>query len=114
MTIDDVIAGVRALAAEFPECVYTSPDDLGCYFTLGRCSNGSVGCLIGQAVALQGGKLPDDEKVGSIEILALLHNNGIAGVPIRTLSWLVTVQGGQDSGKPWREAVAIADTEATL
>lgn len=120
MTITEieVETEIRRLAKENPDNIYYRDSDL-CYYTRGNCLNGSVGCIVGQALMNLGvpkGLLAkedqDDETIGAA---SLLHRLAVKPSGRQNFSdWLVFVQMEQDFGGKWGQAVASADREAGI
>lgn len=112
-TIDDLVREVRRLATEKPENVY-----LGRFsYVSGECSDGSVGCIVGQAFRAIG---IDPAKYDSFCGQGIAANAGRAAADAFAISdidircskahWLRSVQGSQDRGDTWSAAVAFADS----
>lgn len=100
-----VKAEVEKLANESPDAVYCRPEGgRQCYYDKGNVTNGSVGCIIGQAI----------KKVNQ-EIFYTYFTNRVAsvGVVLREIctinkqykDWLSSVQSKQDDGMSWGDAV---------
>ena len=102
----NLVQTVRKLAADYPDAVYQGTDR-GCFYTIGECGPGN-GCIVGQALQKLGYELEgfDEQKGVGIGIL-------IARLEIpcscQDKDWLIFVQDYQDMGKPWKEAVKLAD-----
>lgn len=119
--MSDIIAEVRKIAKERPD-VYYNPDGM-CKYSSGECSDGSIGCIFGQAFT----NLGIDAK--KFDKYPVPHHTSINGsttyVPsidhilrnefnckeVLELEWCGTVQNGQDGGLSWKEAVLEADRE---
>lgn len=86
----------RRLAEQSPsnEYSYPVPETLKCSYRAGECSDGSIGCIIGQAILAAGLDLP----VGSLEIGRYLNS-----------AWLRQVQLRHDMCMSWGKAVEGAD-----
>lgn len=109
---------VRSLAATSPDNKYIKRapiNDSTCSYLEGQCTNGSKGCIFGQAFALLGASetfLEECDKIGSITFvakekqLAIFNGYELTDDDIR---WYRRVQSCQDSGKSWKEAVESAD-----
>lgn len=111
MTVEQVCAEVRRLAAESPDCKY--PYGKGCFYTRGECTNGSTGCIVGQAFRRMGldcASLDSSDRHTPSAGMACL-NLGLEDTAIKGANavWLSTVQAFQDSGHTWGQAVADAD-----
>jgi len=115
-----LIQAVRALAAERPDFVYVA--DIGssgpsCYYTT---EDGTPDCIIGCAMARIGQALPAQLRQGVNDCVLL--NFGVADPAWRRaldgteneFRWLTAVQGSQDIGHHWSEAVAKADRDYTI
>lgn len=107
---------VRKLAADSPDTLYCKPDDsIFCSYSKGACTNGSVGCIMGQALVRcgLGTTLALAQKWGSINNFVLfITNTDLEKLPtpvVLTIRWLQEVQTQQDQGRTWRDAVALAD-----
>lgn len=103
-------AVVRKLVADCPDCVYDAKDG-PCRYASGQCSNNSVGCIIGQALAIMGHdvKLLDSEDLVLSAGAAL--NELSAGFSIGLRDWATGIQDKQDNGHPWAEALSYADSK---
>lgn len=114
VTLDDVIQATRELAAEFPDNVYEKEvQRINCFYTKGPCSNGSCGCLIGQALIKAG--VPkerleefDAKEQGGVSTVAYF-----LGIPLVNdkLWWLESVQSWQDMGNSWRACIEHAEAK---
>lgn len=109
--LDRVVAEVRHIAAERPGHIY-QPDPFitHCSYLTSRDEPGR-GCLIGQAferIGVPRGSLARCEghsASAAVDQLDILHSTRR---DLRML-WLDRVQGEQDTGETWAEAVATAD-----
>lgn len=117
VTIDKLIETVRRLADEHPENVYRPASVAHCSYVKGKCTpSRKHGCLFGQALRLCGvtkEELDSFEVNGGGGIEMLLDKFGIAYESNR-VKWCSTVQGAQDSGRSWRDAVRRADERYPL
>lgn len=137
--VEKIVAKVREIAAARPDTVYgTYPDGTGCLYTLGICSDGSCGCLFGQAI-----KEVDPKAYAMIADLEIVDLGGTGTIRdiivgnkfdmffdedvdpdsddsnlVAMLNWCERVQMLQDGNlmqnrprKPWGEAIAEADKE---
>jgi len=113
LTTADLIGEVRALAKEFPKCVYDSSN--GCRYTKGKCENGpdSEGCIIGQAAVRAGGDLTKFEDYTTQGIKHILHHCNIVENR-KEYWWLNEVQKHQDDGTTWEYAVKVADATCPI
>ncbi len=103
--IDQLILKVRELAAASPDCTYGGGN---CRYESGLCSNGTTGCLLGQALTLLGYK-PE----GSSLIEYYLPKLGIEA-DYKQIKWLGYVQGEQDVNRPWKDCIAFGDRKVDL
>lgn len=96
---EQIVEGVRRLAAEHPDAVYVKPSGIN------RC-----GCLFGQALRkFEGVEVSDlESKLG---IASLLRKR--LGIPVDhdQAEWLITAQTAQDLGRSWAKAIQKADAE---
>ncbi len=99
--LDQLIETVRKIARERPD---VTSDTKTCMYESGVCSDGSVGCLFGQAFEAMGWKPYDP--VASQTIDKVL--NGEVGYGGKVY-WCADVQEVQDCGVPWGEAVRQVD-----
>lgn len=104
MHIDELIKEVRRLASESPDNIYL---DRVCRYNSGENSNGSRGCIFGQAFRNLGFMQIQEEKTVRY---VLSEAQGIEG-DTQLLFWCDCVQAYQDSCKAWSECVAMADNE---
>ena len=112
LTVSDLISKVRELAAASPDCRYrsTNGSSSGCCNNRGECTNGTVGCIIGQAAAALGYDWGDEP---SREGVHLFVNRVFRHTPRPQTYWLDLVQGQQDLGKTWGDAVQYADEQVS-
>lgn len=121
-TQKQLVAKVREIVSLRPGVKYKpdevrdpdNPGHVSCLYGKGTCSDGSEGCIFGQALVALGvdrGSLDDGEILGEIsevlDSLDIADNNGMD-------EWCMVVQKRQDEGKSWGEAVAIADEKFPL
>lgn len=106
ITVNDVIAEVRKLAAEKPDNTYTRPGGKQCCYDAGVCTDGSVGCIFGQALARLG-----HPASGTYTINSILFNREQLGLARDRPAglWCSYVQDWQDEGFTWARAVEYAD-----
>lgn len=121
-TIKDIENKVRELAAASPDCVYIKPEGGGCNNIRGDCSNGSVGCIVGQAVIALG--VPRSffeadgcELCGAGNLVPRLGQSGYLRhdnpSTFPATAWLTSVQRRQDDGGRWAAAVLGAGSNLT-
>jgi hypothetical protein len=110
ITIDQVIAETKKLAAQWPTNIYKKPEaekpfTSMCSYDKGICEpSGGVGCIFGQAFRNLGMELKGSDAIDSI----LTHNLDIeASHPL--MNWCQTVQGHQDNGVTWGHCILLAD-----
>lgn len=114
-----LVAEVRNAAAKTPDKCFGDGPGEGCrYFD----HDGSPVCIVGQALSALGatyGMLgPGDNDTG-IRFVVQQGNTGLTFVrgdvdEYRHIEWLAAVQGMQDSGRTWSEAVQRADAKWPL
>jgi hypothetical protein len=114
---------VTRLAMANPDTKYKK-DTLGsgpnCKYAAGECSNGTVGCIIGQALKASGVTLKPEWDTGNgntaSAIIDDLIEERIIEEPEQTgryKIWLDDVQGSQDTGDTWQEALNHANRRMT-
>ena len=121
--IEDLVSKVRELAVARPETIY-QPSPTGqatptirCSYLAGTCSDGTVGCLLGQALVAVGytaEQLRAVDLLGIEEAIEKLLPCELTDEEYRRVRWLESVQNAQDNGHPWGEAIRIADEEEPL
>ncbi len=101
--IDQLIAEVRNIASARPEVTYDHED---CRYDSKEASDGSVGCIFGQALTAIGWDITG--KNDGRGIIELLRCKDYEFNDDRIL-WCNMVQGEQDNGRTWGDSVAEAD-----
>ena len=119
----ELIGKVRALVGKSPKNVYCDFNN-GCFYNKGKCIDGSIGCLIGQAL-LELGWLNiydcllidigtilynrwDNVKYDSPYIKDILPMLEII-CNLTEKNWLATIQMEQDAGWDWADCIKKAD-----
>ncbi len=107
---------VLRLAAEHPDAVYPRKSHVvglarSCFYTRGECGGG-VGCIFGQALVSLDPSLHDTLKEVDDDPLSAAGINWVLeklGVSLSTdeKEWCCRVQGSQDIGACWGEAVKV-------
>lgn len=99
-----LIAQIRELAKKAPNNLYIKPDEKynTCCYDRGTCTDGSIGCIFGQALRALGLELK-----GAATISSVLSDNQIPCSESEK-HWCATVQRLQDQGKTWSEALRLA------
>jgi hypothetical protein len=109
ITVHNVIAEVRKLAAEKPDNCYVPTDAWGgCCYDKGQCTDGSVGCIFGQALQRLGRPITG---CGSIT-QALCDSRWFEPLTIdldNEVEWCKLVQQYQDANLSWGKAVESAN-----
>ncbi len=106
--LDELVAEVRKIAAERPDTRY---EHKGCFYDQNECSDGSVGCVFGQAFrAIDWVPYKSGEK---FYIAGVLLREGYASSDLR-LKWCGVFQCQQDRGFTWEEGIVVADEEIHL
>lgn len=111
ISIPELVAAVRAVAADHPDFVYDADNSVCTY---APSEDNPLGCIIGAAARSIGQSL-DDAHEESLHFL--FHKKGRRGVEGLTFTdrddlaerWLTKVQALQDGGSLWGDAVACAD-----
>lgn len=111
----EIVKSVREIVAERPEVSYLH---VYCHYTQKDASDGSCGCLMGQAIIKRYPEL--EEKLKKTDNRACVP--GIKYLLIEVLKfeelvgvdWLVRVQALQDSGATWGRCVQLADEKNNL
>jgi hypothetical protein len=104
--VKELIAEVRRIAAERPDTVYRQPStSCGCFYEKGECTDGSVGCIFGQALNNLGYPVTG---TASIDIIA---RSRFVGNCLVILAWCREVQNVQDGGLSWGDAIISANTK---
>lgn len=78
-------------------------------YASGPCSNGSVGCIVGQALKAMGHNVSTLDLGLSVPSAYAAIGQCITGYTDEKKRWASDVQYGQDRGKTWSVAVADAD-----
>lgn len=103
-----LIFEVRRLAVVSPDNRYvTNHATEACYYDKGVCTDGSIGCIFGQAIRNLGLDWDLSDNVG---IITLLQRNNVTAL-CRETTWCSLLQFEQDFGLSWAEALAITDRE---
>jgi len=105
-----MISEVRRIAKEYPNAVYSMDNLVFCCYTKGKCGPG-FGCLLGQAMQSAGLRhiANQADEQGEKAISELFNVLNIHNANDRM--WLSDVQGQQDRGATWEEAVKFADSQ---
>ena len=113
---EDLIQQVRQLAQDAPTNLYEgNKDKMGCSYVKGPCSNGSVGCIIGQALILCDESLTEylsheDRSTKQFELLHdIMFEDGMIELSLEDIEWIGDVQSRQDDGETWGDAVSKTD-----
>lgn len=115
-TTTDIVNEVRRLAKAEPNFVYIDQEgrdkDSPCGYTgMGPGTSQGRACIVGQALMNLG--VPAEALVDSEDsvgvLLAELEQVEYGPFDSTNEEWLTTVQGFQDEGTPWGEAVSSAD-----
>lgn len=103
ITAAKLIATVRRIVKARPDTKY---EEMVCHYVKGQCSDGSFGCLLGQAFK----ELKVKRNFGrqQMGIVIVLEKLGVK-TKMAQARWLSTVQRNQDRGSTWENAVLTAD-----
>ena len=111
--IEKIISKVRELAFHSPDNVYSVNDEGHCLYNAGTCSDGSIGCIFGQAfkeLGLDWGEWGDSNPVNCCSASQVVeHFDGETSDTM--LKWCDCIQKEQDVGKSWRASISLADSE---
>ena len=112
----DLIQTVRQLANDNPtNCYEGNKDGQGCCYARGKCSNGTIGCILGQAMIACDHEVTEyiSDKERQTKQFELLYesmiNEGLIEMSRQDMIWCSEVQKYQDDGETWADAVAYAD-----
>ena len=118
-TGSELIAKVRELVALHPTTRYEKPDPNGtgrdypwCSYLRGTSTNDITmpGCLFGQILPLE--VIDLDPRIGIVELVSDSEGDGFDVVlTVEQEAWVQDVQGNQDRGQSWQEAVEAADAD---
>lgn len=99
---------IRNLVRVAPHNVYTQVNGIS-HYESGQCTDGSVGCLIGQGIKqLLGYMPPNPDDMCLSELVAVADFSAVDDE-----QWFYDLQGAQDEGLTWHEALKIADNPET-
>lgn len=106
--LSEVVAEIRRLAAESPDYIYQSRNDVCVYVEQDEAGKLVGSCIVGKALVGLGAdpealNYPSQEVKGAWAILRYSD-----GTP-QQQNWIDWVQGRQDSGHTWSQSVADAD-----
>lgn len=114
ITFKQIEKKVRELAKRSPNNVYDKDEEYGsCFYSTGKCSDGSMGCIFGQALTVLGVNaafFDNLDKGASPYIDTVLDTLKIKTTP-KQENWALLVQDSQDGQLSWKEAVECADEE---
>lgn len=122
MSENKIVAEVRKLAEERPDHVYVSEVFGQCSYVgaeIGR-PNESGGCIIGQALIRTGVSETElaEWETGAhrawgpdstVDMMQLDHPGWLGEPSEADMDWLLAVQGKQDRGDSWADAVRLTD-----
>lgn len=103
--IEQLVKEVRRLAAESPDNVYQ--DFIGRY-EIGKCSNGTIGCIFGQAGRNLNIDWIKDNLNDSMRIGGLIEKQNL-GVDRKIIDWCNEVQCSQDEYSAWGICIERGD-----
>lgn len=116
MDISEIITKIRELATAYPQATYEQPSDKGCEYNQGEVHNGPkrLGCIVGQVLPEEWfgtDTFNDHRREASTDLLYGLGVTGLYTDKKSTIEalWVNHVQGRQDRGETWSEAVKDAD-----
>jgi hypothetical protein len=113
---EDLIQNVRQLANDAPYNTYEgNKNGYGCCYAKGECSDGSIGCIIGQAMITCDESITEyiSDPARQSKQFELLWDDmcetNLMEMSREEMNWCSKVQGLQDDGVAWQEAVSQAD-----
>ena len=113
ITFTELKQTIEKLAEESPDCVYEQPVNSICSYRRGICSNGSSGCIIGQAcrsLGLSENELIDMDTYGAfMNVCTSKKFRERFFLTCSELLWITTVQKEQDDRNSWSRAVSEAN-----
>lgn len=119
ITTELIIKTVKDLALASPENKYNrpNPNPNGCSYVHGVCTNGSTGCIFGQALQSLGFSAEDLLTLERYGLNSFECTTGISwllgkleiSVPPAHEQWMLNAQQMQDFGNTWIECIANAD-----
>jgi hypothetical protein len=112
LTAGTICVNVRELSSESPDAIYGLRGS-GCRYASGSVSNGSCGCIVGQAVRRSGHDPEPLDNARSFPVSATIALQRLlepGSWEWEELQWLRCVQLAQDDGVAWGLAVVYADT----
>ncbi len=108
--IIDLAAATRALAMEYPNATYDTTY-AGCDYFSGEVKHGPPGvegCIVGQAAQrIDLGKLFTESPTQTVDDVL----DAVGPEEVVALNFLVDIQGHQDDGMPWGEALDHIESE---
>lgn len=103
LTIEKLVTMVRAIAFARPETYYLEKK---CQYAIGKCSDGTVGCLFGQAFK----ELKVKRNFGANAGISLVIDKLDVACSRHQREWCSYVQHYQDHRNTWGDAIHMADT----
>jgi hypothetical protein len=109
MTVAEFVTRVRERIARSPDARYIPPSikgiagTTGCFYFRGEVTDGTVGCVMGQAVGIG---ITDDD---AIRDYVMLMEGSREYDTSEVGDWAGYIQNRQDNGTAWGEALAAAD-----
>lgn len=107
ITLRQLVDEVTKLATDCPDNKYIS-DEYPCMYNSGMCTNGSIGCIFGQACKNLGLKPLEGAGISS-NIRKWEGNSSIIDCYEPEISWCNIVQKKQDTNWSWSAALAAAN-----
>lgn len=104
----DIVSEIRRLAAKSPGNKYHRTMAV-CLYSKGSCSDGSCGCIIGQALSALGHDTTLLDKGDHAPAANEAVKHFIPDCRELVLDWCCIVQAQQDCGEAWGTAVLKAD-----
>lgn len=112
--IKTLVKTVREIVRKRPDVIYEAKHT--CSYIAGNCTDGSVGCLIGQALVKLGVTFDADETTKRISTLVQPFRDDSTDEAKKyndvARDWLQHVQCAQDRKEAWIDCITYADTHA--
>lgn len=109
--LSELVKTVKAIIQSRPDVIYSTilEDGLGaCYYSKGKCSDGTLGCVFGQAFQAMGFKIPSANDSDSIN--SIIENFAV-GVTQRQQDMCEGIQDWQDKENTWKTSLDMANKQ---
>ena len=113
ITFTDLKQTIEKLAEESPDCTYKNSETCFCSYYKGTCSNGSSGCIVGQACRILGFSEEDlvgmDRHGAFMEVAKSVEFKKRFSLSSKEIDWVSVIQQEQDCPNSWSKAVLAAN-----